>query len=126
MTNKELFIETMKKRTLQLAVDTIDFCNEMKKSKASDVVQYQVIKSSTPVGANYRASCKARSQAEFFSKISIVIEEADESEYWFTLIKEAKLHLDIKRNDYLINEANEINKIMTKARDTLYEKKNTI
>lgn len=81
MTEKEIFIENLKKRTKKFAVDVIVFCNSLKPSKASSVITYQLVKSSTSTGANYRAACRARSKAEFFSKICIVVEEADESEY---------------------------------------------
>lgn len=78
MTEKEIFIEELKKRTRKFAVDVIKFCNSLTKSKASSVVTYQLVKSATSTGANYRAACRARSQPEFFSKICIVVEEADE------------------------------------------------
>ncbi len=46
----------------------------------------QLLRSATSVAANYRAACRARSQAEFFSKISIVVEEADETLFWVGVI----------------------------------------
>ena len=91
MTDKELFIEKMKTRTKKFAVDIINFCNSLKKNNASSVVSYQLIKSATSTGANYRAACKGRSKAEFFSKICIVAEEADESEYWLEIIGDTEL-----------------------------------
>ncbi len=81
MTEKEVFIEELKRRTKKFAVDTIIFCDSLKKCKASAVITYQLVKSATSTGANYRAVCIARSKSEFFSKICIVVEEADESEY---------------------------------------------
>ena len=78
MTEKEIFIDKMKKRTKKFAVDVIRFCDSLKHGKASSVITYQLIKSATSTGANYRAACKARSKNEFFSKICIVVEEADE------------------------------------------------
>lgn len=123
MTDKEKFIENLKERTVQLSVDTILFCENLKKCKASDVISYQLIKSSTSVGSNYRASCRARSQAEFFSKISIVVEEADETEYWFEVIKKSNLSSDDASLSRLIIESNEITKIMTKARGTMFNKR---
>jgi len=62
-----------------------------KKNNASPVVSYQLIKSATSTRANYRAACKERSKAEFFSKICIVAEEADESEYWLEIIGDTDL-----------------------------------
>ena len=64
----------LKIRTKQFAVDTIRFINELPKSKANDVISYQIIKSSTSVAANYRAALRGRSSAEFISKLNIVLE----------------------------------------------------
>ena len=74
MTEKEKFVKELRDRTKNFAVDIINFCNPLKTSKASSVVSYQLIKSATSTGANYRASCRARSKSEFFSKICIVVE----------------------------------------------------
>ena len=92
MTEKEIFIEKMKNKTKKFAVDIIGFCDSLKSSRASGVITYQLLKSSSSsTGANYRAACKARSKKEFFSKICIVVEEVDESEYWLEVITDAKL-----------------------------------
>jgi four helix bundle protein len=63
----------------------------LKKTKAGSVIKYQLIKSATSTGANYRALCKARSKVEFISKAYIVLEESDESEYWLGIIEETDL-----------------------------------
>ncbi len=120
MTEKEMFIEKMKKRTKKFAVDVILFCDSLKTSKASSVITYQLVKSATSTGANYRAACKARSKNEFFSKICIVVEEADESGYWLEIIKEASLSNEDKELERLLMEATEIIKIMSKAKNTTY------
>ncbi len=96
MTQKEEFIENLKRRTKKFAVDIIKFCNLLKTSKASGVITYQIVKSATSTGANYRATCRARSKADFFSKICIVVEEVDETEYWLEVIKDADLSNDTK------------------------------
>ena len=120
MTEKELFIESLKKRTRKFAVDVILFCNSLKTGKASSVVTYQLVKSATSTGANYRAACRARSKSEFFSKICIVVEEADESEYWLEIINETNLSNDEEELLRLTKEANEITKIMAKAKNSSY------
>ena len=123
MTEKKIFIENLKERTKKFAVDVILFCNSLKVCKASDVITYQLVKSATSTGANYRASCRARSKQEFFSKICIVVEEADESEYWLETIIDTNLSNDKNELLRLYNEANEITKIMTKAKSTSYVSK---
>ena len=122
MTEKEIFIENLKKRTKKFAVDVILFCDSLIESKASSVITYQLVKSATSVGANYRAACRGRSKAEFFSKICIVVEESDESEYWLEVIQETNLSKDNNELTRLLNEANEISKIMTKAKSSSYKK----
>ena len=122
MTEKEQFIKNLKKRTKKFAVDIIVLCDTLKDSKATSVVTYQLIKSSSSTGANYRAACRARSKAEFFSKICIVVEEADESEYWLEIIKDANLSTNKEEVSQLTQEANEIIKIMAKAKNSTYGK----
>jgi four helix bundle protein len=122
MTEKEIFIEKMKIRSKKFAVDVIQFCESLKTSKASSVITYQLIKAATSTGANYRAACKARSRKEFFSKICIVTEEADESEYWLEVIKDVNLSNKEDELERLLIEANELNKIMSKAKNSTYAK----
>ena len=120
MTEKEEFIVMMKSRTKKFAVDVILFCDSLKTCKASSVITYQLVKAATSTGANYRAACKARSRKEFFSKICIVVEEADESDYWLEVIKDSKLSNDNKELGRLLIEVKEVIKIMSKAKSTTY------
>lgn len=122
MTDKEIFINNLKERTKIFAIDIMQFCDTLKTNKASSIISYQLIKSATSTGANYRAACRARSKSEFLSKICIVVEEANESEYWLEIIKESALTNENKELKRLINEANEITRIMSKAKDTIYKK----
>ncbi len=122
MTEKEIFIEKLKSRTKKFAVDTIKICDTLKKVKASSVVTYQIVKSATSTAANYRAACRGRSSREFYSKICIVVEEIDETEYWFEIIKEANLSLDEQELNRLLIESNELVKIMSKVKKTTSEK----
>ena len=123
MTEKQEFIERMKHKTKTFAVDVISFCNSLKSSRASSVVSHQIIRSATSTGANYRAACKARSKKEFFSKLCIVVEEADETKYWLEVILEANLSNKSGFLNKLYNEANEITKIMSSGRNSIYESK---
>ena len=67
----------------------------------------QLLRSATSVGANYRAACRARSRAEFASKLGIVLEEADETVFWLELTQELALFPEPKLRD-LVKEANEL------------------
>ena len=120
MTDKEIFINQLKRRTKKFTVDIIHFCNSLKTCKASSVIEYQLVKCDSSCGANYRAACRARSKPEFFSKICIVVEEADETDYWLDIIKEAGLSNEEDELYRLKNEANELISIMNKAKNTSY------
>ncbi|MEZ5003050.1 MAG: four helix bundle protein [Chitinophagales bacterium] len=122
MTDKEIFIENLKNRTKEFAVNVIGFCETLNASRATNVITYQLIKSATSTGANYRAACNARSKKEFFSKICIVVEEIDESKYWLELIQSTNLSKEKESLNGLLIEGNEIAKIMGKAKTSMYEK----
>ena len=77
-------------RTFTFSNDVIKFVDLLPDRKASSVVSYQILKSATSVGANYRATQRARSDKEFISKLNIVLEEADETLFWLQIIKEQK------------------------------------
>ncbi len=73
----------------------------------AEVLSRQLLRSGTSVGANYRAACRAKSPADFISKMGTVEEEADESMYWMELLIEAGLASQDKIAD-LLDEANQI------------------
>ena len=98
MTEKKVFIQELKDGTKKMAVDIIRSCNNLEKCHTSDVVIYQFVKTCTSAAANYQAARRAQSQAEFFSKICIVVEESDETEFWLELIKDSAL----SDNQYLL------------------------
>lgn len=113
---KEEFNENFRRRTKKFAVDVINLLSTLPPHKAMRVIDYQLTKSATSTAANYRAACRARSQAEFHSKMSIVVEEADESQFWLEIIEDLKIDHseELKR---LQNEGLEILKVCSKARD---------
>ena len=77
----------------------------------------QLLRSSTSVAANYRATCVAQSKASFVSKLSIVIEEVDESEFWLQMIIDEKI-VKKERVLPLVKEANELTSIFVSSRKT--------
>ena len=79
------------------------------------VLANQLARSATSVGANYRAACRARSRAEFASKLGTVAEEADESLYWLELIQVGDF-VPEKRIASLVSEADEHTAIFTSGR----------
>lgn len=67
-----------------------------------------MIRSSTSVAANYRAVCRAKSDRDFIHKMGIVIEEADETQFWLEMIDELKMIIEKNEVKSLIKEANEL------------------
>jgi len=109
--------EEMKARTKQFAKQIIKLCRLLPKSREGRLIGYQLFRAGTSVAANYRAACRARSRAEFISKLGIVEEEADESLFWLELIQELKLCQD-KLVSSLMKEGNEILSIVVSSINT--------
>lgn len=115
---KIAYREELKARLRRFALKLIELSKQTSFNSESKVLMNQLLRSGTSVYANYRAACRARSKAEFFSKLSIVVEEADETEMWLELVIASKVNeSDLAKNLY--NESLEILKIMSKARKSL-------
>jgi len=99
--------DNLKDRTKKFALLVILMVEGLPKSRTSEVIGKQLLRSGTSVGANYRAACRARSPADFVAKMGIVEEETDESIYWMELLVEAKLIAE-DRLQALIGEAKEL------------------
>ncbi|MFN0013835.1 MAG: four helix bundle protein [Saprospiraceae bacterium] len=117
MTNEE-FNELFRKRTRDLAVRVLKFLETVPFNAGTRVMSYQLGKSATSVGANFRAFCRGRSKQEKYAKICIVVEEADESMYWLDLF-DATGYGDKSELQWLSNEALEILKITAKTKSSL-------
>ncbi|MES2649905.1 MAG: four helix bundle protein [Bacteroidota bacterium] len=83
MTRKDL-----QQRTKKFNIDVINVCDLLTKSVAGFELAKQLIRSAGSVGANYRATSRAKSEADFIYKLEIVIEEADECMYWLEVMQE--------------------------------------
>ena len=95
MANKQkMTSEEMKTRTKKFAMQIIKLCRLLPKDREGRLIGDQLFRAGTSVSANYRPACRARSRAEFIAKLGIVEEEADESLFWFELIKELELCQD--------------------------------
>ncbi len=117
MTNEE-FNELFRKRILNFVIRSIRFVDDLPLSTTTRVLSYQYCKSSTSVGANFRAFCRGRSRNEKFAKICIVVEEADECEYWLEVFS----HTQYGNKDdlaWLSAEALEILKVTSKIKTNL-------
>lgn len=103
--------EELQNRTKRFALRIINLVKALPNKPEGRIIGNQLLRSGTSVGANYRAVCRARSNAEFIAKLGVVIEEADESAFWMELIVESSL---LKKNliEPLLKEADEIVSIM--------------
>lgn len=115
--------EELKKRTKQFALRVIKLYKSLPKGKEVEVVGTQLLRSATSVGANYRAACRARSVADFISKITIVEEEADESAYWIELLMESAIMKKELLNE-ILKEATELTAIFTASGNAAKLKRN--
>lgn len=98
--------EALKKRTKKFASDCWHLCTKFPVSREFNAYCNQLIRCSSSVGANYRAACRAKSNADFINKLKIVEEEADESMYFLELLMEVgnKEQNEIKRLHVEVNE----------------------
>ena len=109
--------EELKNRTRQFALMIIKLVEDLPNTKAGNTIGNQLIRSGTSVAANYRSACRARSNTDFISKITIVEEECDETLFWLELIKEANLLKKEKLQD-ILKEADELTAIFTASGKT--------
>ena len=79
-------LSDLRERTKLYALSLMKLSDSLPRARSAGIIARQLIRSATSVGANYRAACRARSKAEFISKMGIVEEEADECLYWLELI----------------------------------------
>jgi four helix bundle protein len=95
------------RRTKKFAVKVIRFVQDLPKNKVTDVLGYQLLKSGTSVGANYREANRAQSRADFVHKIGIVEKEIAETQYWLELFEEVDHGDNVARNG-LLRESGEL------------------
>jgi len=109
--------EELKERTKEFAHRCVKLAMALPKTPLGNHIRGQLIRCSTSVASNYRAACHAQSKAGFIAKISIVIEEADESYFWLEFIIDENM---IKKDlvDPLFKEADELTAIFIASRRT--------
>jgi four helix bundle protein len=116
--------EELALRARQSAVGVFKLCESFPQTRAAAVVMNQLLRSSSSVAANYRAALRAKSRADFVSKLKIVLEEADESGFWLTFVVETNiLTSDNTHLNRLHKEANELTAIFAASVKTLSQGK---
>ena len=100
--------------TKVFAKEIIKLCRQLPSNRKGRLIGNQIFRSGSSVAANYRAACRARSKAEFISKLSIVEEESDETLFWLEIINEMEI-LDNTLFNFLMKETNEIISIIVSS-----------
>jgi four helix bundle protein len=104
----------LQERTKKFAIDIVRAFTALPKADEARVIGRQFLRSGTAVAANYRATCRARSKAEFISKLGVVVEEADETDFWLELLITGKVATS-RGLSALLNECRELLRIFAKS-----------
>lgn len=118
-----VMVELLKNRTKKIGLEVIKLVDELPSKPSAWAVAKQIIRSSTSIGANYRAACRAKSSADFIYKLKIVEEEADETQYWLEVLEESNL-IQSNRIIQLKKEVNEVVSIVVASIKTVRENEN--
>lgn len=113
----------LQNRLKQFAYRTVNLSRSLTKELISEIIIKQLLRSSFSVAANYRAACRAQSKKAFISKLSIALEEMDESYFWIEVIFDLELTLKEKLKD-ILKEADELTRILSVSRKTAQSKIN--
>jgi four helix bundle protein len=108
---------SLRQRTKRFAVDVFELIDQIPQTPKGVVVQTQLAKAASSAAANYRAAQRARSRAEFISKLSISLEEIDESSFWLEFLPDTRL-IPFEDVDRLLQEADELAAIVVASRRT--------
>ena len=109
--------DELKERTKKFAVRVLRVVDALPNTVAARTLSNQIARSGTSVAANYRAACRARSKADFISKLGIVEEEADETLFWLERAIDARL-MPEKKLKSLMQEAEDLLKITVSSINT--------
>jgi len=104
-------------RTKQLALRIIRLVTDLPQTDVGRVTGNQLLRSGTSVGANYREGTRARSPAEFVSKLQISLQEIEETSYWLELLAEGGIVLEAKLTS-LVTEVGEVTAMLVASINT--------
>jgi four helix bundle protein len=104
--------QELEQRTKRFALRVVRFVSALPKNKVTNVLGYQLLKSGTSIGANYREANRAESRNDFIHKIALVEKEAAETQYWLELCVEADIGNPEERQ-WLLQESGELLAIFT-------------
>ncbi len=105
--NKSKFNDHLRERTIRMAASLYWLLKDKKVSWIIRPGVIQIIRSSSSVAANFRAANRARSDAEFYAKICIVVEECDETQFWLDYLIRINL-LDVDKTKEIYSEVEQL------------------
>jgi four helix bundle protein len=108
-------MQDLKARSKTFALDVIRYSRKLPRGDEFTIIKRQMIRSATSIAANYRASQRAKSKADFISKMGTTEEEADETLFWLECLADlaTREHAELKR---LLKEADELVAIIVASR----------
>ena len=109
--------ELLRARTKAFAIRIVKLYRSLPRSPDAQVLGKQLLRCRTAVAANYRATCRSRSRAEWVAKIGVVVEEADESVFWLEMLSDCGI-IPAERLRDLMAEAHELSAIFTASHFT--------
>lgn len=109
--------EDLQNRLKNFAIRLVPLCEALPTKKLSGIIEHQLLRSGFSAAANYRSACNAQTKKSFIAKLSIALEEIDESVFWLEMIRDTNLLPQIKL-EKLILEAIELTKILGASRRT--------
>ena len=115
--------DELKSRTKRFALDVLSFRRTLPATDEAADIGRQLSRAATGVGANYRAACRSRSDAEFAARIGVVLEEADESAFWLEILTEDGISKKQQTID-LLDEANQLTAIFAASSITARRRSN--
>ena len=115
--------EDLKSRTKRFALRVIRLYSELPRNTVAQVLGKQLLRSGTSVGAQYREGTRARSEAEFISKVEGALQELEESVYWMELLVDSGI-LSSKNVENLLKEADELAAILVASVKTVKKRLN--
>ncbi|MCD8528800.1 MAG: four helix bundle protein, partial [Chitinophagales bacterium] len=118
MNTKSEFVDNLKSRFKKYVIRSTKLYQALPKTEEARIFGKQFLRSASSAAANHRASCRARSDKEFFAKMSIVVEEIDESCFWIELLYETEI-IQKERVEELYKEGMELLSICSTARKTI-------
>jgi four helix bundle protein len=111
------FGDELRDRTKKFAIPIVRLYQALPKTTEAQVLGKQLLRSGTSVAANYRATCRGRSRAEFVARLGVVVEEIDETVFWLEMLVDCEIIATAKMGS-ILSEAKELAAILSASQHT--------